>query len=70
MARKRITVTKESKSGRNEKFHDNYTGKDMTRAQLVKEIKNGNYDNYHIRELNGIKTPVSNPDSSKNNNLD
>lgn len=70
MARKRITVVKESDTGRNLNFHDNNTGADMTRAQLVKRIEQGNYPNYHIRNINGVKTPVSNPDSSTNNNLD
>lgn len=70
MARKRITVTKESSSGRNQKFKDNYTGNDMNRPRFVKSIEQGNYPNYHVRNINGVKTPVSNPDSSKNNNLD
>lgn len=66
---KRITVTKESDSGRNLIFKDNYTGKDMNRNQFVNQIKAGNYDNYHVREINGIPTPVSNPDKSSKNNL-
>ena len=41
----------------------------MTRAQFVKEIEQGNYDNYHVRVINDVKTPVSNPDSSSKNNL-
>lgn len=70
MGRKRVTVTQESSSGRNQKFHDNYTGNDMTRAGFVREIEQGNYDNYHVRRVNGVKTPVSNPDGTRNNNLD
>lgn len=70
MARKRIITTYESDTWRNLKFHDNYTWDDMTRAQFVKEIERGNYDNYHIREINWVKTPVSNPDNKVNNNLD
>lgn len=66
---KRITVTKESSTGRNERFHDNRTNTDMTRTQFVRQINQGNYENYHIREINGIKTPVSNPDKRTNNNL-
>jgi len=66
---KRITVTQESDTGRNEKFHDNYTGRDMTRPHFVREIETGNYPHYHVRNINGIDTPVSNPDSSENNNL-
>lgn len=67
---KRITVTEESDTGRNTRFHDNRTGGDMTRTQFVREIERGNYDRYHVREINGVKTPVSNPDKSTNNNLD
>ena len=70
MARKRVTVTDESDTGRNNRFHDNYNGDDMTRNQFVKGIEKGNYPNYHVREIGGLKTPVSNPDSTKNNNLD
>lgn len=70
MGRKRISVTNESGSGRNLEFHDNYNGNNMSRAGFVREIECGNYDNYHVREINGVKTPVSNPDSTKNNNLD
>lgn len=62
-----VKVIKESDTGRNTKFLDGT--KEMTRAAFVKEIQNGNYDDYHVREINGVKTPVSNPDSSKNNNL-
>ncbi len=67
---KRVTVTQESDSGRNERFHDNRTGADMTRAQFVRQIESGSYSNYHVRDINGVKTPVSNPDSTTNNNLD
>lgn len=66
---KRISVTHESNTGRNERFHDNYTGRNMTRNQFVNQITQGNYENYHVREINGILTPVSNPDKSRNNNL-
>jgi len=67
---KRVTVTNESDSGRNLKFHDNYTGKDMSRAEFVREIEQDNYENYHIRKINCVKTPVSNPDDKESNNLD
>ena len=70
MAKKRVTVTQENSTGRNQKFHDNKNGNDMTRAQFVKNIEAGDYENYHVRKVNGIKTPVSNPDSSSDNNLD
>ncbi len=70
MGRKRVTVTQENDTGRNKKFHDNSTGEDMSRAQFVKKIEQGNYDDYHVRKINNVKTPVSNPDATKNNNLD
>ncbi len=66
---KRIKVTDASPNGRNKTFHDNFTGGDMTRAQFVRAIKQGEYPNYHVREINGIKTPVSNPDGKDSNNL-
>lgn len=69
MARKRVSVTDESSTGRNRKFHDNTTGQDMTRAQFVRQIEQGKYPKYHVREINGVKTPVSNPDGKPGNNL-
>lgn len=66
---KRVSVTHESNSGRNEQFHDNFTGANMSRSQFVSQIRQGNYENYHIRNINGVPTPVSNPDKSSNNNL-
>ncbi|AFT76818.1 hypothetical protein AMBLS11_01120 [Alteromonas macleodii str. 'Black Sea 11'] len=70
MGRKRVTTTSESSTGRNTAFHDNFTGNDMTRAQFVKQIESGIYTNYHVRKINGVKTPVSNPDKNVSNNLD
>lgn len=66
---KRVSTTLETNTGRNLKFHDNYKNQDMSRPQFVKEINNGNYENYHVRVINGIKTPCSNPDNSSRNNL-
>jgi hypothetical protein len=70
MGNKRVSVTKESKTGRNQSFRDNYTNQDMSRAQFVKQIEAGDYQNYHVRKINGVKTPVSDPDCKTNNNLD
>ena len=66
---KKVDVIKESPSGRNEKFRDNKTGKEMTRSQFVKEIEKGMYPDFYEREINGIKTPVSKPDKDSSNNL-
>lgn len=66
----KVVVTKESDSGRNQKFLDRETNEEMTRAKFVKSIEEGKYPEYHIRNINNIKTPVSNPDGSSSNNLD
>lgn len=41
----------------------------MNDQQFVRSIELGNYENFHIRVINGIKTPVSNPDGNIINNL-
>ena len=69
MAGKRIRVVMESDSGRNQRFRDTRTGEQMSRSELVRRIEQGSYPNYHIRDINGVKTPVSNPDGSQGNNL-
>lgn len=68
--KKPIQVTQENETGRNQKFSDpNKGGKSMTRPQFVKEIEKGNYPDYHVRKVEGIKTPVSNPNRSEGDNL-
>jgi len=69
MARKKISVTYENDTGRNLRFRDNYKNKSMTNKQFVQQIKSGKYEKYHVRKINGVDTPVSNPDKTKNNNL-
>jgi hypothetical protein len=69
MAKRRVSVTRESESGRNEGFRDNRTGKEMTRPQFVKLIEGGKYPDYHVRTVEGKPTPASNPDGNKKNNL-
>lgn len=66
---KRVSVVAETNTGRNERFRDNLTGIVMTRAEFVRKIEGGVYDRYHVRVLEGVKTPVSNPDASERNNL-
>ncbi|MFL6258458.1 MAG: DUF3892 domain-containing protein [Thermoanaerobaculia bacterium] len=70
MAFKRVSVINEDSSGRNLAFRDNVTGEELSRAQFVRKIEQGEYDHrYHVRVVHGVKTPASNPDSSENNNL-
>ncbi len=64
-----FVVTKENKTGRNEEYAHRTTGMRLTRAQMVNEIENNNIANAHIRVINGVKTPVTNPDGNKKNNL-
>ncbi len=66
---KRVTVVSESSSGRNLRFRDNATGMEMSRAQFVRKIEQGDYPRHHVRLIDGVKTPASNPDDSENNNL-
>jgi len=65
----RVKVTDETTSGRNQRFEDTKTGRNMARTEFVKKIEDGCYSNYHIRVVNGIKTPASNPDGKDGNNL-
>ena len=65
----RISVTKESPSGRNLCYRDNVSRETMTRKQLVQQIQAGKYRNYHLRCVNGKWTPASNPDTNPCNNL-
>ncbi len=69
---KKVSVIEEDKNGRNILFRDNYTKEIMTDKKFVEKIKNNdnNYqDRFHVRVINGIETPCSNPDDSSNNNL-
>lgn len=65
----RVKVTRESDSGRNERFKDTQTGRYMSREKFVSSINRGNYSDYHVRVINGVPTPCSNPDKSTGNNL-
>jgi hypothetical protein len=66
---KTVKVIEEDNNGRNTKFLNTKTGEKMSRAEFVKQIEEGNYDDYHIRKINGTKTPVSDPDTKESNNL-
>ena len=66
---KRIKVTGESDSGGNQNFHDNFSRVDMARAEFVRAIERGDYPKYHVRVVNGVKTPAANPGGNPRNNL-
>lgn len=70
MAKKpRLVVVAETPTGRNSHFNDTRSGETISRAEAVRRIESGQYPDYHVREVNGVKTPVSNPDGKggKNN---
>ena len=59
----RIKKLEENSKGRNTKF-------EITRAELVRQIEKGIHPNMHIRVINGVKTPCTNPNNIKKGNLD
>lgn len=65
----RVSVIKESDTGRNQRFVDNKTNKKMNRKEFVSAIRNGLYQDYYVRKVNNVPTPCSKPDGNKNNNL-
>lgn len=65
----RVSVTKENHKGRNINFIDNKTRKEMTRAQFSDEIDAGNYPDYQVKIINGLRTPVSKPNGTQDDNL-
>ena len=66
---KAVCVTAETSTGRNIGFKDTRNGHTMNRSEFVKKIELGKYPDYHVRVIDGVKTPVSNPDRSIKNNL-
>jgi hypothetical protein len=64
-----VKVIKEDKNGRNVRFKDDITKKEMTDKGFVRAIKKGDYDKYHIRNINGVDTAVSNPNKNQSDNL-
>jgi hypothetical protein len=68
MSKSKITVTSESESGRNTRFDVPGQG-EITRQALVRQIRDGQHEGYHVRVINGLATPVSNPNGSDRDNL-
>jgi len=66
---KNVRSVVQNSTGRNITFKDVSSGTKMTRSQFVSKIENNQYSDYHVRTINGIKTPCSNPDKSERNNL-
>lgn len=65
----RVIVIAEDPTGRNTLYFDTLTGQELSREMFVHLIRLGRYPNYHVRWINNIETPCSNPDFSLSNNL-
>jgi len=66
---KPVIVLAEDESGRNELFFDLVKRTTLTRADFVAQIQAGTYPYYSVKNISGVLTPVSNPDSRNTNNL-
>lgn len=64
-----VEVTDKNDTGRNLRFLDPDSGNQMTTPQFVREIEQGNYPDYHVRVIEGVKTPCSNPNAKESDNL-
>jgi len=53
-------------------YKDLDSNRTMNQSDFVKKISNPNsvyHDDFHIRKINNVKVPVSNPDNKNSNNL-
>ncbi len=66
---KRVVKLDKNQTGTNLIYQDKLTCQVMSREQFVELIEDGVYKDYHVRRINNVKTPVSNPDKTKLNNL-
>jgi hypothetical protein len=68
-ASKPVVVLAEDKNGRNELFLDVIKRRIFDRGEFISSIQSGEYTGYTLKEVKGVLTPVSNPDSRQTNNL-
>ncbi len=66
----RLEVISESSTGLNIRFKDTSTKKEMTLNEAAKRVNKGEYPDYHVAKYGDKNVIRSNPDKSKNNNLD
>lgn len=65
-----LTVTKQSKTGKNTEFRNDQTGEIFSLAKVLSAIEKGKYPDYHpVKPSKGTKFVRSNPDRNKRNNL-
>jgi len=65
----RLSVTRETSSGRNQEFRDSRTGATMPSAEAFVASNAASTPGYHVRRIRGVKTPVSNPNGQSSDNL-
>ena len=68
-----VKCIKENDTGRNILFQNTGNHEIMDRKTFVSRIKNPSstyHQDYVVKKINGIETPVSKPDNSKKNNLE
>jgi hypothetical protein len=68
-----VKCIKENDTGRNILFQNVGNHEIMNRSEFVSRIKNPTssyHDNYVVKIINGIETPVSKPDRCIKNNLE
>lgn len=68
IGKSKITTTLESPTGRNLRFDVPGQG-NVTRQALVQQIRAGEQPGYHVRVINRLATPVSNPNGTESDNL-
>lgn len=66
---KPVIVLVEEKKGRNLLFFDTVKKKILDASEFVALIQAGQYRGYAVKLVNGVPTPVSNPDERGTNNL-
>ena len=69
MAKRNITVTRETESGLNTHFNVPGQG-EVTRGRLADQIQRGQHEGYHVvRQPDGRRIPRSNPNGRESDNL-
>lgn len=72
MAKGKLVVIKETKTGENIKFKNTENNEILTKSELISRLEKGNLSyngNYYIKHQDGNKYIASKPDGDKKNNL-
>lgn len=64
----KIIGNNDDPGGRNESYQID-SRKNLSRAQVVKEIKNGKHPDAHVAKINSREYVRDNPDNSKKDNV-